>query len=99
MAQLREAITAENGQPHDDSCYCETCKAARLKILDDLYDRIEASPPWPTGRIDPDTQPELCAELHAAWLELFGPQDGEVREPSQVAAGMSALSLAGDILD
>jgi hypothetical protein len=71
MAQLRAAIAHENGQ-HDSTCYYETCKAARVKNLDDLFDRLQQQPPWPVGRLDMDTQPELLTAIHDALHELTG---------------------------
>jgi hypothetical protein len=72
MAELRDAIAHKNGQQHDSSCYCDACKAKRVKELDDLFDRLERQPPWPAGRIDEDTQPELCEAIHQALAELTG---------------------------
>jgi hypothetical protein len=75
IQRLQAMVASPNGHGyngrHDETCYCAACKEARVKKLDRLYDRIEQMPPWPRGLISPETTPELCETIHAAFREAL----------------------------
>jgi hypothetical protein len=47
--------------------------------LDRLFDQLQQQPPWPAGRIDEETQPELIRAIREACRELW-PDRGQEGE-------------------
>jgi hypothetical protein len=75
IRQLQEMVAALNGHRHVQGAKF-VADPVTVEQLDELFDRLQEQPPWPTGRIDEDTQPELIRALREAYQEVFGTGEG-----------------------
>jgi hypothetical protein len=73
MAQLRDEIRNGTNGTHRAAIgsggrFIE--HPATVQDLDDLFDRLQAQPPWPDGKIDETTQPQFCKMIGEILDEL-----------------------------
>jgi hypothetical protein len=73
ILQRLERLEGKNGQHRGyfGAKYVEN--PTTKEDLDDLFDDLQNELPWPTGRIDEETQPEFCQMIREILKELLGP--------------------------